>query len=183
MVGCLLLPIFFLPSVEVWMRPLLLVVESQRPSLLQALQPLVELAGVSTYEVCSVFDTDAPILQMFASGRLRNRVAVSKDYPRYREAYYLRKEFEADVQALHRRILARPGSLIVAFGMTALWAVAGKWQIKEGRGFFTRAYLVDGRLVMQTYNPIWAFIKGYEVQRAVAGDIRKARNEQNRRAA
>ena len=98
-------------------------------------------------------------------------------YPPLLKSKYVRREFEPQIERLQGEILARDPDLIVCFGNTALWALAGRTGITKLRGTtLLSTHTVADFKLLPTYHPA-SVLRQWENRPTVIADLMKAARE------
>lgn len=111
--------------------------------------------------------------QFFVKKSVAKRAGYSSEYPAG-VGGLVHPDFAGELARLaHELERARP-RVVIALGVTALWALTGRTSIASVRGTVLESSLVPGLLVVPTYHPA-AILRQWENLTSVVADFRKAK--------
>ncbi len=98
-------------------------------------------------------------------------------YPTITKGYYLRSEFQGELDRLADEILEVNPNVIVCLGAVALWALLGKTTIKKLRGVTDLStHTVSGFKLLPTYHPAY-ISRNWSDRPVTVLDLMKAKRE------
>ena len=100
-----------------------------------------------------------------------------KGYPSMGKPGYVREEFQHELDRLADELVNVDPNLIICFGNTALWALAGKTGVSKLRGTTSYSTHTAGDFkLLSTYHPA-AVLRQWELRPVTVIDLMKARRE------
>lgn len=103
----------------------------------------------------------------------RDNPFTSRRLPRHPQLGYLKKEYEHEIDRLHRELEEQKPPVVIALGGTALFILCHLVGISTHRGVFLKS--TTGHKVLATYHPA-AVLRDWSMRPILRADIRKAIN-------
>ena len=140
----------------------------------QLLRKMLEQVGIKDYYLTNVFNL-YPVKNALRTLCQKRRVLGSELPPLVKSPMgYLKEQYFGELERLWNEIYEIDPKVIIALGNTALWALCREDGIKAWRGYMTKTYQGDFK-VMPTWHPT-AILRQYSLRTTSLMDLRKAVN-------
>ena len=138
----------------------------------QLLRKMLEQVGIKDYYLTNVFNLH-PVKNALRNLCQKRRVLGSELPPLVKSPMgYLKEQYFGELERLWNEIYEIDPKVIIALGNTALWALCREDGIKAWRGYMTKTYQGDFK-VMPTWHPT-AILRQYSLRTTSLMDLRKA---------